>query len=696
MYRVGLQLRNYHNDPPDNYSFQVRMMVNGYYVGTFDIYADVDLSGNGYLNTPWLDEGTHTITLRWNNGSDAGVDTEVGYRVGRDANILIEKVQFYAVDASDDNTNGVQDWVEAALVAAGDTDGDGLSDYDEVVTYGTSPVNVDTDGDGLGDGEEADLGTDPLDADSDDDGVTDWEEIAESHTDPLVGEFDGSVVNVDVVTGSDTNWALGWWVESGTEPLGKDRRGAVEYELTASTGDIYRVEIEATIDWRLTSCMPAPPVDATDLLIYMDGRYLGKKALTAPSGIYGKAVMFTPWLESGPHVVRIYSENVHSRVALKIKELRLQQLGGPDNNTNGVKDWVEVMVGNMTSLDSSPASSVVSPVCLEGTARYAEMMSTAVNGASGPDASHGAGDRWYADIDLSTTGVTDIAVSYQGSALVRTTNIAWTALDLLAADDMRIRKGDSVMFTAVPAGATNGDVTIDVAGVSNYVTTVDEPAIHEFDEAGEFVVTGTHDDGTETSGSITVTVVGASFPVEPPACMIGSKRTWFACTNVPPEVLMEHDDTVEITRGRKGNVVDLRMNAIYDDHYLVARLEEGGPILANTRLDGFWIQAAVDGYVSVVERYEDGSAIWENVMLTKNVPDTVDIGIDIFVGGVTFEDLTMEKWITSADINEIGEYAFRMIRAASVTASTCHNIRAYQDGEYLGEAYYSGVLFPEE
>ena len=83
-------------------------------------------------------------------------------------------------------------------------------------------------------------------------------------------------------------------------------------------------------------------------------------------------------------------------------------------------------------------------------------------------------------------------------------------------------------------------------------------------------------------------------------------------------------------------------------------------------------------------------------MLTKNVPDTVDIGIDIFVGGVTFEDLTMEKWITSADINEIGEYAFRMIRAASVTASTCHNIRAYQNGESLGEAYYSGILFPDE
>ena len=32
-----------------------------------------------------------------------------------------------------------------------DTDGDGLNDWTEVITYGTSPANPDTDGDGLND-----------------------------------------------------------------------------------------------------------------------------------------------------------------------------------------------------------------------------------------------------------------------------------------------------------------------------------------------------------------------------------------------------------------------------------------------------------------------------------------------------------------------------------------------------------------
>jgi len=42
-----------------------------------------------------------------------------------------------------------------------DTDGDGLSDYDEVNVYHTSPYLEDTDGDGISDGQEVKNGTDP-------------------------------------------------------------------------------------------------------------------------------------------------------------------------------------------------------------------------------------------------------------------------------------------------------------------------------------------------------------------------------------------------------------------------------------------------------------------------------------------------------------------------------------------------------
>jgi hypothetical protein len=58
-----------------------------------------------------------------------------------------------------------------------DTDGDGISDGDEVHKYHTNPLNPDSDGDGLSDGDEIRLGTNPLNPDTDGDGIPDGIEI---------------------------------------------------------------------------------------------------------------------------------------------------------------------------------------------------------------------------------------------------------------------------------------------------------------------------------------------------------------------------------------------------------------------------------------------------------------------------------------------------------------------------------------
>ena len=65
-----------------------------------------------------------------------------------------------------------------------DTDGDGLSDGDEVNVHGCDPLLKDTDGDGLNDALELALGTSPANPDSDGDGMSDgWEH--DNDLDPL-------------------------------------------------------------------------------------------------------------------------------------------------------------------------------------------------------------------------------------------------------------------------------------------------------------------------------------------------------------------------------------------------------------------------------------------------------------------------------------------------------------------------------
>ena len=94
----------------------------------------------------------------------------------------------------------------AVIGGAVDTDGDGLSDQEEL-GIGTDPGNPDTDNDGLTDGEEVKTyKTDPLSPDTDYDGLLDGAEVYQYKTDPLVRDTDkGGVADGHEVIEDNTN-----------------------------------------------------------------------------------------------------------------------------------------------------------------------------------------------------------------------------------------------------------------------------------------------------------------------------------------------------------------------------------------------------------------------------------------------------------------------------------------------------------
>ncbi len=87
--------------------------------------------------------------------------------------------------------------------AAGDIDGDGISNLEEYKA-GTNPRLKDTDGDGIPDAQEIAMGTNPKLADSDGDGLTDAEEL-KLGTNPLSKDTDGDGIEdgVEVRLGLD-------------------------------------------------------------------------------------------------------------------------------------------------------------------------------------------------------------------------------------------------------------------------------------------------------------------------------------------------------------------------------------------------------------------------------------------------------------------------------------------------------------
>ena len=101
-------------------------------------------------------------------------------------------------DTTDTDGDGLYDVIETAIgtdLSDTDSDNDGLSDGEEVLTYGTDPLLTDSDSDGLENADEITMySTDPADDDSDNDGLTDGEEVLTYGTDANDRDTDGDTL----------------------------------------------------------------------------------------------------------------------------------------------------------------------------------------------------------------------------------------------------------------------------------------------------------------------------------------------------------------------------------------------------------------------------------------------------------------------------------------------------------------------
>jgi hypothetical protein len=197
--------------------------------------------------------------------------------------------------------------------------------------------------------------------------------------------------------------------------------------------------------------------------------------------------------------------------------------------------------------------------------------------------------------------------------------------------------------------------------------------------------------GSPVTRTLTVTVCGGALPAEIPACQLGRPRNW-ACPGLTPGVTLITAPGLSAAFQGGTNVL-LNVSATYADHYVALRAGADGPVLDSRRVAAFWMQTALDAVAQVVE-IRPTSQVWEHRMVTFGVPADVDITIRVIVAGVTFDDLAIVRTISGASLNQAGEYRFRMIHANTSSASTCHSIKASQDGVNLGDVYYAGVSVP--
>ncbi|BDX08461.1 FG-GAP-like repeat-containing protein [Planctobacterium marinum] len=133
------------------------------------------------------------------------------------------------LDLDDDGLTNAQESEAGTSFTEADSDSDGLSDYDEVITHGTNPLVADSDNDGLTDSEELLRGTDP--------------------NTPDTGNFE----EADVLNQTLLFTALEEDIQSGYVPLLGEvyefqEDGAVTYHRTAQQGSSEALELTWSVD----------------------------------------------------------------------------------------------------------------------------------------------------------------------------------------------------------------------------------------------------------------------------------------------------------------------------------------------------------------------------------------------------------------------------------------------------------------
>lgn len=595
-----------------------------------------------------------------------------------------------ALDPDGDGLSNLAEFNAGTDPHLADTDGDGLPDAWELLS-GTDPFVPDSladpDGDGLVNLDEMRAGTNPLAADTDGDGVDDLFEIRNSRSNPLVADM-----------------AWGTEADIGGRVQGASASGSTGTWRTDSDGTIYAAERAGSLTWNLE--VPSGGADALavsvgqhnfyskaatfDLSLYVDGLFVSRQVVTAPYGTSADAFFFLPEIPAGEHEFRLVWHNWAVNTFLAVYDLRFVSFGGPDVDGNGVPDWKDYRAAESSALDELPLESLVSPLCIEGRDLWRDILDVEVEY---PDTNavfatvKTIGDGFYADIPLPEDGTATI--SMRDRSLAESFAVTWRDFDVFggefATNAIVIRTGDALKI----APHDDGESEVSIcrasnsgawAAVTNWTESVSTPYV--FETPGMYLVTVSREGlfGSDV-GYALVDVVRSRFPKRNPAILLDAEQT-LSCPQLSPRNVLEHDAELQLGAEIVGSGVTLSLMTHADrDLGLVSRIDDGGAISDAVQVTPMWADNGT--YYRVADTYPDGSQLVEVSLLLGAVPEGTTVALSIFVSGVTFEDGTRTKTLTSADFDENGHCTIRFIRARGVKTSVCHSTRIYQDGKLI-------------
>ncbi len=169
-------------------SYQIKDLPKGI---AYWVSAYLDINNNGIME-PWEPQGAYAGNPIVLTADTVGINITLIAPLDSDGdgmpdswetvNGLINGINDAALDKDGDGVPNLAEYRAGSMANSTDTDGDGLSDFQEIMVYATNPALADTDGDGMPDGWEVANGLNPRAADANDDrdfdGLTNGQEFA--------------------------------------------------------------------------------------------------------------------------------------------------------------------------------------------------------------------------------------------------------------------------------------------------------------------------------------------------------------------------------------------------------------------------------------------------------------------------------------------------------------------------------------
>ncbi|HBR93734.1 MAG TPA: hypothetical protein DEA90_06180 [Opitutae bacterium] len=576
------------------------------------------------------------------------------------------------------------DYLSSAISYVNDVDEDGLPDDWEVAVgldaskgFGTSGYNGDADGDGLKNYQEREHNTNPEVADTDRDGVPDLIEIETYFGNPLIDDI-GTRKLSQKLSIADGFALKGEW--------GADATGV----YSESSGGTFRQPVNILESGQYELVIAAYPKSqhgrvSSDYEVYIsvDGQHVSNVHFDMYDGASSERTMLLPWLDSGQHNIDLRFINFDQDRNIGFSSFSLFCRDGFDADENGRPDWIDNRLQLNNGIDPDVHESYVSPYCLEGHSRYPNFV--AIDGSV---AGAAPGDRWFANVELSPTTSVAGQVSFENGGHVEDFELNWLETNIISNNNStyRIREGDSLLLNAHPVGASQGSITVQLLGEAPIHASVDAAVPVVFDSAGTFLIDGVWTDGAQTaSGQVSVEVVRAEFQ-EAPIALVGSARSWVS--GISSNVVIESDSRGNFKESGSDSVTGERAFEVSTDilapRYFVSRLSVGGAILDSQHILGLRAATTSATAYRLVEMYEDGTGLYEVSVVLTNVYPTVEAHVDIFVGGVMFDDGSRYKVLKAEDFDANGVANVYFIRPGSARSSICHRTYIYDSNVKLG------------